>query len=388
MNEATRSMAAALFAKPLDECGYPELKQLAAQYPYFAPVQLLFALKQKEINETLYQQEVQKTALYFHNPLWLDYLLNSKEYKEEITGEETGDTILVSTATPETKQPEPEEKETETVSPVPAPIIPVTTEIKPVDSTPPALNVVDLAEEASEATEEINTPLSAAGAVKEPWEAVAEPEPAVEKITETETTRIETAIANAVITGVSAKPETGTSLLPDTETPAFVSGPETTVSTEPEESPLTETMKLPVHFPSDLDTLKKDEPVSETTLSFEPFHTVDYFASQGIKLREELLDKDKFGKQLKSFTEWLKTMKKLPKTDVEKAISTGADSQVNQLAATSVAGGDEVVTEAMAEVWTHQGNREKAIAIYEKLSLQNPAKSLYFASLIQQLKNN
>lgn len=45
---------------------------------------------------------------------------------------------------------------------------------------------------------------------------------------------------------------------------------------------------------------------------FEPFHTVDYFASQGIKFKEEEKPVDKFSQQLKSFTDWLKTMKKLP----------------------------------------------------------------------------
>jgi hypothetical protein len=47
----------------------------------------------------------------------------------------------------------------------------------------------------------------------------------------------------------------------------------------------------------------------------------------------------------------------------------------------------EVVTEAMAEVWAKQGNPGKAIRVYEKLSLLNPAKSTYFANRIEQLKS-
>jgi hypothetical protein len=42
----------------------------------------------------------------------------------------------------------------------------------------------------------------------------------------------------------------------------------------------------------------------------------------------------------------------------------------------------------MAEVWVKQGNKDKAIEIYNKLSLLNPAKSAYFASLSEQLKNS
>ncbi|RZA27185.1 MAG: hypothetical protein EOP02_10495 [Proteobacteria bacterium] len=46
----------------------------------------------------------------------------------------------------------------------------------------------------------------------------------------------------------------------------------------------------------------------------------------------------------------------------------------------------EVVTEAMAEVWIKQGHNAKAIDIFNKLSLQNPSKSAYFAAKIEQLK--
>jgi hypothetical protein len=45
-----------------------------------------------------------------------------------------------------------------------------------------------------------------------------------------------------------------------------------------------------------------------------------------------------------------------------------------------------VVTEAMAEVWEKQGNKEKAVAIYTKLSLLDPSKSVYFAAKIEELK--
>jgi hypothetical protein len=48
----------------------------------------------------------------------------------------------------------------------------------------------------------------------------------------------------------------------------------------------------------------------------------------------------------------------------------------------------EVITEAMAEVWEKQGNNRKAIDIYSKLSFIFPEKSVYFASRIEQLKQN
>lgn len=126
----------------------------------------------------------------------------------------------------------------------------------------------------------------------------------------------------------------------------------------------------------------KDKPIEEP-LAFQSYHTIDYFASQGIRLQLADLGKDKLGQQLKSFTEWLRSMKKLPTS--ETLTPPTEDGQVARTAASSIEE-KEVVTEAMAEVWLKQGNREKAHSIYSKLSLQNPDKSAYFAAKIDQLK--
>lgn len=132
---------------------------------------------------------------------------------------------------------------------------------------------------------------------------------------------------------------------------------------------------------------KASSPASDNDLVFEPYHTVDYFASQGIKLSQEEIPKDKFGKQLKSFTEWLKTMKRLPAKEIPKNIDASSESKVQHLAEDSVHESD-VITEAMAEVWVKQGNKEKAIETYNKLGLLNPSKMAYFAALIENLKRS
>ncbi|MDE3182343.1 MAG: hypothetical protein KGM16_02890 [Bacteroidota bacterium] len=133
---------------------------------------------------------------------------------------------------------------------------------------------------------------------------------------------------------------------------------------------------------SDSETNTEEE--DDFSIPFEPLHTVDYFASQGIKLSEEALNDDQLGKQVKSFTAWLKSMKKLhpgqlPEQNevIEKLIQTS--SEVSNKSA-------NVLTEAMAEVLLKQGKREKAIEMYEKLSLINPSKSAYFAAKIESLK--
>jgi hypothetical protein len=146
------------------------------------------------------------------------------------------------------------------------------------------------------------------------------------------------------------------------------------------EEPLLEIPSMKIESPDNY----RDDPAN-AELSFEPYHMVDYFASQGIKFKEEDKPKDKFGQQLKSFTDWLKTMKRLPVTEITKATEINAEQKVDQLAEHSIQD-REVVTEAMAEVWEKQGNIVKASEIYSKLSLLDPLKRPYFAAKIEALK--
>ena len=119
--------------------------------------------------------------------------------------------------------------------------------------------------------------------------------------------------------------------------------------------------------------------------AFEPLHTVDYFASQGIKVSEEPINNDKLSNQLKSFTEWLKSMKKIHPHQL-----TESDEQTDKIIQHIAEGSNtntHVVTEAMAEVLVKQDKLEQAIEMYEKLSLNYPAKSAYFAARIESLKS-
>jgi len=139
---------------------------------------------------------------------------------------------------------------------------------------------------------------------------------------------------------------------------------------------------------SDLNIAIKKELISNERLQdellFEPLYTTDYFASQGIKISDESLQNDKLGQQLKSFTDWLKTIKK---THGEKLPeNTGqVDPAIQRMAENSNID-TSVITESMAEVFIQQGKINKAINIYQKLSLQNPSKSLFFADKIESLK--
>lgn len=171
---------------------------------------------------------------------------------------------------------------------------------------------------------------------------------------------------------------------------------ESTAAPALESLPVNKEIKAPV---VEVEQVAKPEPASTPapkeekallptdTLSFEPYHTVDYFASQGIRFRDEPQQKDKFSVQLRSFTDWLKTMKRLPATETVAVGNASEEKKVVQMAETSLAP-REVLTETMAEVWEKQGDLPKAIRIYEKLSLLDPGKSAYFAAKIEHLKQS
>jgi hypothetical protein len=120
-------------------------------------------------------------------------------------------------------------------------------------------------------------------------------------------------------------------------------------------------------------------------LTYYPYHTVDYFASQGIKLSAKIDKQDHFGKQVRSFTDWLKTMRKLPEAERAAELDEAGNQRIIDMAEDSVLV-REVITASMAEVLAHQGKIQAAISIYEKLSLHNPAKSPFFAAKIDALK--
>ena len=158
---------------------------------------------------------------------------------------------------------------------------------------------------------------------------------------------------------------------------------ETDPRMEPEENvnePLPQ-IKLPVF---DKNELPKVAASNEPLVPIEPLYTVDYFASQGIKLSAEEESKDKLGQKLKSFTEWLKTMKKIHPDKLEKKMDDLTNEKIQNIAEHSNESG-EVFTEAMAEVFAKQGLKYKAMEVYRKLSLLNPDKSHYFATKIQDL---
>jgi hypothetical protein len=163
---------------------------------------------------------------------------------------------------------------------------------------------------------------------------------------------------------------------PEPENDGFVSTPEEPAEVvNSEEKSLTE------------NSAKQTEKMEEEALLFEPLHTTDYFASQGIKLSEVVQSGDKMGQQLRSFTQWLKTMKKIHPEGISDKNMPPAhiDSAVQHLAERSNQE-EEVLTESMAVVYIQQGKLQKAREVYKKLSLLNPSKSAYFAAKLNEIQ--
>ena len=324
-----------LFQKNIEDCSVEELQDLANEYPYFAPAQYALLQKLKDSGSDGYQAQLQKAILYYHDPLVFDQFLNADSYGFNFTvaEEKTEETDHVTTLAGDT-----------------------------INEVEQNQNDVIIGPEEQEFIE----PESSA-------ETFSEPEPTVETETMAETnSEVELEVENPVadnLVEIPPEEEAVEEKTEDAESEELTVEQETTNLEEPAEE------------------TKISDNVEENPeqLAFEPFHTVDYFASQGIKLSQEEATKDRFGKQLKSFTEWLKTMKRLPVNEQVKPLDIRAEQTVENLAAHSVEA-DEVYTETMAEVWLRQGNKEKAMEIFSKLSLLNPAKRAYFAAKIDSLK--
>lgn len=359
MLEIANQLVQSLFKKnSLQECSRWELEILADKYPYFGIAQLLVSGKLKQENAAEYEKQLQKTSLYFSNPLWLDYILNKKSpLPEETNGDAHAQSV--------TTAPERIADNTDDAPVLPEPVV---TNIE--TAVIEARHDKPVADEIAEAPPADDTSI-----------------PAEEPVTGNIETPVNDANEEIPLAGETTEPQE------TIDSPA-----ETSIG-----EPLTINNESTRETKEDIPVLHDDEnkqeeiriaplnqepmPGADAPLTFEPYYTVDYFASQGIKLSQEEKPKDRFGQQLKSFTQWLKTIKNIPPAEIAKETGKGGDQKVITLAEHSL-DDREIVTEAMAEVWVKQGKREKAIDVYNKLSLQNPAKSAYFASLIEQLKQH
>lgn len=392
MSERIHSLAYRLFGKSsIDECGLQEIRTLAERYPYFAPAQFLLLEKLKRIGSEEYQVQSQKAVLYYHNPIEFEQFISSDRFYTELDLDDP----FLQPSSPETIEPSPEIPEDYIITRTEI----VEEDIEDAEETPPPppktrdmAIAEDIPSEAAE-PEFAEPPSMKASPVEE--DTIEEEtgtgteeatEATIPRATEPEVMSEDMAIAEDIIHPEVTEPgpEEASSMkaVPAEEEPASPVQSltaESSVAESPTENPPTEVPSTPLPSASLPSTSTPEG------LTFEPFHTVDYFASQGIKLSQEEAGSGKFGKQLKSFTEWLRTMKRLPPPEISARLDRSSEKTVQNLAEGSVHDAD-IVTEAMAEVWIKQGKPEKALEVYNKLSLLNPSKKAYFAAKIDNLK--
>lgn len=369
-----------VFKRKFSDAGTREdLANIADEHPYFSHAQF-YLLLQSEKGTTEYQQLAAKTAILFNNPYWLQFQLQEKQLTE-LPGiepatfpgsvplkEEPAPAIAQIDQEPATFEAEPLAKTVvtaeELVNETALARVEEATEITTVeDSQPTDNNAIEEQETATILQENI-----------EPLPTSATPE-----IEETAGDERENPLTTALNDTGKATPS-HVHFNNDSEPLVNETSDEEETAAEEEIDPGTDS--VPLNFKLNIDT----SGTTEETISFEPLHTTDYFASLGIRLSNDITPNDKLGMQLKSFTEWLKTMKKIHR---EAATQQGTQTELNiqQLAEQSNKD-DAVLTEAMADVLLHQGKADKAIEVYKKLSLFNPSKSAYFAAKIDQLKEH
>ncbi|HEX6915710.1 MAG TPA: hypothetical protein VF145_10740 [Chitinophagaceae bacterium] len=283
----------------LESVSLIELQKITEAFPYFATGHLLLSKKLKSEGHKAFESQVQRTAVHFHNPFWLHYLLEEKE--------------------PEVQVPRPADEDTK-----------------------PLLHDViieEMQQHEQPAPDQHFSPLE-----KEEAPVIIVAEQEEEQYAATTTEEVMQQAENE-----ERQKEVIASVL---------------------EEQLAEFRK----------------PVTGEALKIEaePYHTVDYFASQGIRV-DLTQPQDKLGNQLRKFTDWLKQMKTVQPGAEETATDPEVENMIQGIAKTSNET-KEIVTETMAEVLVKQGKSDKAVQLYIKLSFLYPEKSAYFAAKIEHLK--
>ncbi len=365
--------------RDIDAVSLEVLEDLCKKYPYFPVVRLLLSKKLKTAGDDAYEKQLPETALYFSNPFWLNFQLAevaefdlpfATKYARTINDDTTGTTN------------EPAGKVAEAYIPgeedgiVPDQFHPeqeaILEEIESGEEFTATEKFEELNEEAHDTVEvNQNNPSTISAddvslAVPKPIsisdEELVEDEKLIEEIGHPDK-KLPEAFGNML----------STDTVNDTDDRITISLEDHDIFTKA----MAEKKQGYSGFaPTDSDQL----------IPIEPYHTIDYFASQGIKLALEKNPKDKLGKQLKSFTAWLKHMKNnVPESGIETLKDNSLEQAIPGMADHSNKARD-IVTETMAEVLVMQGKSEKAIQLYLKLSFLYPDKSAFFAEKISKLK--
>jgi hypothetical protein len=424
-----------------------ELETMIAEYPYFAPAQLVYATKLKSENSFKLQTQTQKAGLFFNNFKWLQYQLMeigannfktfySKDYAtvaEQIivspVVEETASAVIEPIAkndkVVEFKSTTTEAKDILAVEAtstsinefMPNMLIPSMEDVKDIMNGIDDRREIAVEELAATATEEVTTIIEEVAAspidIQESVNEIEEnnidtiAEDVEEKSINIEAeTSVEETISNHIaiaredlvdtVTTTDAKPDIHAEIAAlkanwYSHNQEVIAEPKIEIE-EVKEEPVEEVQNFP-GVNADLANFKNEwakptETLATQPLPFEtePYYTIDYFASQGIKFDYSKEPHDRLTTKMLRFTDWLKKMKTVkPEQEVTMSDDPELDNAIQNIASISNQS-REIVTETMAEIFAKQGKTEKAIQLYIKLSFLIPDKSAYFATQIKELK--
>lgn len=427
MNSVENNIVHLLTGKDrLNDVSVDELQTITREHPYFSVAQLLLTKKMKQDNHPDFLNQLHKTALYFPNTNWLHYQLSAEENTDSdlngsaVTEQQhihSEDDIIV--LKPEDAEDKIKEEDfleddddddftdesnvsqnDESIDEPEASTL--TEEIDGFENDDEEMNSASFGTEdvilSSEEIEKNN--LLEEGLLAETFEQEPEvkssetPEINFQPASEQEATEnedissttdeesnitydalqqpFEIPLIHSAEAEEESKEEPETPILDEEEIAANAD------QTQPVSNRLSEMLE------EQAAALKK--PVEEDAklpIETEPYHTIDYFESQGIRL--ETQPQDKLGTKVRKFTDWLKQMKRINPQPADLGTDPEMEHVVKDIAESSNEA-REIVTEAMAEVLKKQGKTEKAIQLYTKLSFLNPDKSAYFAAKIQELK--
>ncbi len=348
----------------LNRAAIAELENLVQQFPYFQSAHLLLSLAAKQHDSALFQKHFRYTAIVMPNRKQWHYLLhpvpeknkrnlNAEENKTELVEETVSDVVTESkvetqhsthlvqptlTNTNEERLQQLEERlaEMEHEALTKSQIIPVTEPDLTISTATIAENSTEqqvVETENKLDSEDLKQQLNA---IKQSAEFIVENE-------------IEKSLVNAFVEKEILKTHTAKQKEEPFEEGSFNQWLH-----------FFSTIKqTPVSTTTQLNTLTKSEPVL-------PNEAMRNDRVKKMALIDKIIEKNPSHIRLDT-----------SKTKVFTAEKTAKDSLLES---------EHLVTETLAKIYAMQGNLNKAIRAYEILSLKYPNKSVYFASLIKDLK--
>ena len=384
-----------------------ELRELVALFPWFHSAHMLLLRGLRENSDIRFDSQLKASALsvadreVLYHYLFLSpaEAVNAAARPGEVSApatppgevsapaeaQQVEETPAVEEVTAVEEAPLPEEVPAVEEAPVPEEVpaveeAPLPEEVPAVDEAPlpeefPAVEEVTAVEEAPlpeevPAVEDIPAPEEApdTGAAPVPEESpVAEEVPSVEGTHAAEETPV---VEEAVET---ERPRTREDLIAEIEArlreleQIHIAATESVTAEESEPEPEPEPMIQPEPEPmpeSEYDA----EPEPAELLELIPDEPVEVTEPSGKLSQADLIDR---------FIRISPTIERLTPGDMQ---------PVKDLAAESTDEHGKFITETLAKIYINQGYYTKAINIYEKLSLQYPEKSAYFASRIEKIK--